>query len=162
MKNINTELIVGLFMVAGFVAFGYLSLQMGEFSIFNLEKTYSIAAEFDNVSGLKVGAGIEIAGVNVGKVSNIGLNEHGQAKVTLLVDQDIRITSDAIASIRTQGLIGDKYIKIIQGADEEMLTDGSEIFDTESAIDFEELVRWEAVRLGIGEKGLDDVRGKKY
>ena len=140
MKNINTELIIGLFMLAGFLAFGYLSLQMGEFSILNLEKNYSLEAEFDNVSGLKVGAGIEIAGVNVGKVLDVRLNEQGLAKVTLLINQNIRITTDAIASIRTQGLIGDKFIKIIQGADEEKLTDGGEIFDTESSIDFEELV----------------------
>ena len=62
------------------------------------------------------------------------------AKVTLLINQDIKITEDAIASIRTQGFIGDKYIKIVQGADEEMLKEGDLIFDTESSIDFEELV----------------------
>ena len=141
MKNtINTELIIGLFMIAGFLAFGYLSLQMGEFSIFDLEKNYSLEAEFDNASGLKVGAAIEIAGVGIGKVSKIELGEQGLAKVSMLIKQDILITSDAIASIRTQGLIGDKLIKIIQGADEEMLAEGEVIFDTESAVDFEELV----------------------
>jgi len=140
MKNINTELIVGLFMIAGFLAFGYLSLQMGEFSIFDLEKNYSLEAEFENVSGLKVGAGIETAGVNIGKVARIGLAENGLAEVTMLIKQDFKITTDAIASIRTQGFIGDKYIKIIQGADEEMLGEGDVIFDTESSIDFEELV----------------------
>jgi len=127
-------------MVAGFLAFGYLSLQMGEFSIFDLEKNYSLVAEFDNVSGLKVGAVVEVAGVNIGKVSAIGLGEEGLAKVTMLINQDVKITTDAIASIRTQGLIGDKYIKLIQGADEEMLAEGGEIFDTESSIDFEALV----------------------
>ena len=140
MKNINTELIIGLFMIAGFLAFGYLSLQMGEFSIFDLEKNYSLDAEFDNVSGLKVGAVIETAGVGIGKVAGVRLGENGLARVTMLVNQDIKITADAIASIRTQGLIGDKYIKIIQGADEEMLGEGDVIFDTESSIDFEELV----------------------
>jgi len=140
MKNINLEVIVGLFMIAGFLAFAYLSLQMGEFSIFDLEKNYSLEAEFDNVSGLKVGASVEIAGVNVGKVADIELGEQGLAKIVILINQDVTITSDAIASIRTQGLIGDKYIKIIQGADQEMLKEGDVIFDTESAIDFEELV----------------------
>ena len=140
MKNINTELIIGLFMIAGFLAFGYLSLQMGEFSIFDLEKNYSLEAEFENVSGLKVGAVVETAGVSIGKVAGVGLGENGLARVTMLVNQEIKITTDAIASIRTQGLIGDKYIKIIQGADEEMLGEGGVIFDTESAIDFEELV----------------------
>jgi phospholipid/cholesterol/gamma-HCH transport system substrate-binding protein len=140
MKKINTELVVGIFMIAGFLAFVYLSTQMGEFSIFSLERNYRIVAEFDSVTGLKVGAGIEIAGVNIGKVSSITLGEDGLAKVTMLVNREIKITNDAIASIRTQGLIGDKYIKITQGADEEMLQDGKVIFDTESSIDIEELV----------------------
>jgi phospholipid/cholesterol/gamma-HCH transport system substrate-binding protein len=140
MKNINTELIIGLFMIAGFLAFGYLSLQMGEFSIFDLEKNYSLEAEFDNVSGLKVGAVVETSGVGIGKVARVQLGEQGLAEVIMLINQDVKISADAIASIRTQGLIGDKYIKIIQGADEEMLEEGGVIFDTESSIDFEELV----------------------
>jgi phospholipid/cholesterol/gamma-HCH transport system substrate-binding protein len=140
MKKLNTEIIVGLFMLAGFLAFGYLSLQMGEFSIFDLEKNYSIIAEFDNVSGLKVGATVEIAGVNVGKVADVRLGEEGLARVAMLIRHDVKVSTDAIASIRTQGLIGDKYIKLIQGADEERLSEGGEIFDTESSVDFEELV----------------------
>jgi phospholipid/cholesterol/gamma-HCH transport system substrate-binding protein len=113
---------------------------MGEFSIFSLEKKYQIEAEFDNVSGLKVGATVEIAGVTIGKVSGIALGEGDLARVVLLLNRDVEVTADAIASIRTQGLIGDKYIKIIQGADEERLQEGGEIFETESSIDFEELV----------------------
>ena len=127
-------------MLAGFLAFGYLSLQMGEFSIFDLEKNYRLDAEFDNVSGLKVGAFVEIAGVGVGKVAKIELGEQGLARVEMLIKSEVNISADAIASIRTQGLIGDKYIKIIQGADEEMLADGEGIFDTQSSIDFEALV----------------------
>ena len=140
MKNINIEMTVGLFMLAGFLAFGYLSLQMGEFSVFDLENKYSLEAAFDNVSGLKVGAAIEIAGVNVGKVSKVELGEQGLARVGMLINKEVKISEDAIASVRTQGFIGDKYIKIIQGADEEMLADGDEIFDTQSSIDFEGLV----------------------
>ena len=75
MKKINTEFVVGLFMLTGFLAFAYLSVQMGEFSIFSLEKNYQIEAEFDNVSGLKVGATVEIAGVTIGKVSGISLGK---------------------------------------------------------------------------------------
>jgi len=140
MKKINTEFIVGLFMVAGFLSFAYLSSQMGEFSVFSLERNYQIEAEFDNVSGLKVGATVEIAGVTIGKVSEISLGEGDLAKVILLINRDVKVTADAIASIRTQGLIGDKYVKIIQGGDEEFLADGGVIFDTESSIDIEELV----------------------
>ena len=140
MKKFNTELVVGMFMIAGFLAFVYLSTQMGEFSVFSLERNFRLEAEFDNVTGLKVGAGIEIAGVSIGKVADVSLGEEGLAKVGMLVTRDVNITSDAIASIRTQGLIGDKYIKITQGADEEMLKDGGVIFDTESSIDIEELI----------------------
>jgi phospholipid/cholesterol/gamma-HCH transport system substrate-binding protein len=140
MKKINTEFIVGLFMLAGFLSFAYLSSQMGEFSVFSLERNYQIEAEFDNVSGLKVGATVEIAGVTIGKVSKISLGEGDLAKVILLINRDVKVTADAIASIRTQGLIGDKYVKIIQGGDEELLADGGVIFDTESSIDIEELV----------------------
>ena len=140
MKKINTEFVVGLFMLTGFLAFAYLSVQMGEFSIFSLEKNYRIEAEFDNASGLKVGATVEIAGVRIGKVSEISLGEEDVAKVVLLINRDVEVSADSIASIRTQGLIGDKYIKITQGGDEESLTDGGVIFDTESSIDIEELV----------------------
>ena len=127
-------------MLAGFLSFAYLSSQMGEFSVFSLERNYQIEAEFDNVSGLKVGATVEIAGVTIGKVSEISLGEGDLAKVALLINRDVKVTADAIASIRTQGLIGDKYVKIIQGGDEEFLADGGVIFDTESSIDIEELV----------------------
>ncbi len=140
MKKINTEFVVGLFMLTGFLAFAYLSSQMGEFSIFSLERNYQLVAEFDNASGLKVGATVEIAGVTIGKVSGISLAEENLARVILLINRDVVVTADAIASIRTQGLIGDKYIKIIQGGDEETLADGGAIFDTESSIDIEELV----------------------
>ena len=140
MKKFNTEAIVGMFVVAGCLAFVYLSTQMGELSFFSQARNYRIEAEFDNVTGLKVGAGIEIAGVNIGKVSSIALGKEGLAKVILLVKNEVKLTGDAIASIRTQGLIGDKYIKITQGADEETLKDGGFLFETESSIDIEELV----------------------
>jgi phospholipid/cholesterol/gamma-HCH transport system substrate-binding protein len=78
--------------------------------------------------------------VGVGKVGKIELGEQGLARVEMLIKSEVNISADAIASIRTQGLIGDKYIKIIQGADEEMLADGEGIFDTQSSIDFEALV----------------------
>ena len=83
---------------------------------------------------------MEIAGVTIGKVSEISLGEGDLAEVILLINRDVKVTADAIASIRTQGLIGDKYVKIIQGGDEELLADGGVIFDTESSIDIEELV----------------------
>ncbi|OGQ94662.1 MAG: outer membrane lipid asymmetry maintenance protein MlaD [Deltaproteobacteria bacterium RIFOXYD12_FULL_57_12] len=140
MRKVTTELSVGLFMIMGFLAFVYLSLQLGEFSVFALEKNYPINAEFDNVSGLKPGATVEIAGVTVGKVSAISLDEYDMAKVTMLISRDVSISDDAIASIRTQGLIGDKYIRIAQVGSGERLPDNGTILETESAVDLEALI----------------------
>ena len=140
MRKINFDAIVGLFVLAGFLAFVYMSLQLGEFSVFSMEKTYSVQANFANVSGLKRGAIVEMAGVNVGKVSNISLGENDQAQVQLQINNGVKVTDDAIVSIKTQGIIGDKYIKISQGGSEELLADGGVISETESAVDLEELV----------------------
>jgi len=140
MKKINFDAIVGLFVLAGFLAFVYMSLQLGEFSVFSMEKTYSVQATFSNISGLKRGATVEMAGVIVGKVNTITLGENDQAQVQLQINKGIKITEDAIASIKTQGIIGDKYIKISQGGSEELLADGGFITETESALDLEELV----------------------
>jgi phospholipid/cholesterol/gamma-HCH transport system substrate-binding protein len=140
MKKINFDAIVGLFVLSGFLAFAYMSLQLGEFSVFSMEKTYSVYATFGNVSGLKRGAIIEMAGVNVGKVNSISLGENDQAKVQLQINDGVKISDDAIASVKTQGIIGDKYIKISPGGSEELLADGGVITETESALDLEELV----------------------
>ena len=139
MKKINLEMIVGLFVIGGFLAFVYISLQFGEFS-FLATNDYTIEAEFNNVSGLKRGAVVEIAGVTVGRVERIHLAENDQAKIAMLIANGVNITEDAIASIRTQGIIGDKYIKISHGGSDVMLKDGDLIFETESAVDLEELV----------------------
>jgi len=141
MKKITSDFSVGLFLMAGFFAFVYLSLQLGEFSIFSLEKNYRIQAEFANVSGLKLGAAVEIGGVNVGRVSKITLNQDDMAEVVMLISKDVIIGEDAVASIRTAGMIGDKYVKITQdGGGGEPLGDMGTIFETESAIDLEKLI----------------------
>lgn len=140
MKKLNVDLIVGLFVVAGFLAFVYLSLQLGEFSPFSMEENYQVKAEFGNISGLKLGAVVEIAGVTVGKVAKIDLGKTDRAVLTMSINQQVKISEDAIASIRTQGIIGDKYVRISQGGAEELLKDGAWITETESAVDIEELV----------------------
>lgn len=140
MEKIKLEIFVGLFMIAGFLAFVYVSLQFGEFSIFSMDKSYEIRAEFTNISGLKVGATVEIAGVSVGKVSAVSLGDKDRAIVSMRIDKGVSITDDAIASIRTQGIIGDKYVKITQGGSEKYLKNGDTLFDTESAVDIEEMI----------------------
>ncbi|MDH3360073.1 MAG: outer membrane lipid asymmetry maintenance protein MlaD [Desulfobulbaceae bacterium] len=140
MKKVSTDFIVGLFILAGFGCFVYLSLQLGEFSVFSMDKNYTLAADFNNVSGLKSGAGVEMSGVLVGRVLRIELGGNDRAHVTMLVKREVKVTEDAIASIRTQGIIGDKYIRISQGGMDELLADGDIIEQTESAVDLEELV----------------------
>ena len=140
MKKFNLELAVGFFLLAGFLCFVYLSMQLGEVSIFAGERNYALIADFDSVSGLKEGAILEIAGVNVGKVTKVTLGKDDRARVHMQISKEIQVTEDAVASVRTQGIIGDKYIRIIQGGSEEILRDGDFVTETESAIDIEELV----------------------
>ena len=138
MQKINIETGVGIFLIVGFICLGYLSVKLGDVSLFGSEQ-YSVNARFANISGLKEGATIEIAGVSIGKVGKIYLEDY-EAQVELLIDPDFKIQEDAIASIRTQGIIGDKYVKIKTGGAEEFIEAGGELFETESAIELEELV----------------------
>ncbi len=140
MKKTSLEFFVGVFLIVSFAAFAYISLQFGEFSFFSQGRNYTLVAEFDSVSGLKKGAQVSIAGVDVGKVSTIRLTEDQQARVELYLNRDVKITEDAIASIKTQGIIGDKYIRISQGGSDVFLEEGGLITETESAVDLEELI----------------------
>lgn len=140
MKKMSAELVVGLFIIAGFLCFVYLSLRLGEFSVFAGERTYTVSADFESISGLKVGAILEIAGVNVGRVAAISLGENERAHVEMQINREVQVDDAAIASVRTQGIIGDKYIRIIRGGSEVLLKDGGRISETESAIDLEEMV----------------------
>ena len=98
-----------------------------------------VKARFTNVSGLKEGSTVEIAGVQIGKVSKISLDNY-QAFVELLINPRVKIQEDAIASIRTQGIIGDKYVKISPGGAEEYIQPNGVLTETESAVDIEELI----------------------
>jgi phospholipid/cholesterol/gamma-HCH transport system substrate-binding protein len=140
MKEFNVEFWVGFFLLLGLACFAYITTQFGESTFFNSGSFYTISAEFDNVTGLKNGANVTVAGVPVGRVSAISLTNNDMASVSILVQNGIRITEDAIASIKTEGLIGDKFIKISQGGADEILVDGDILFETESAIDIEEMV----------------------
>ena len=81
-----------------------------------------------------------MSGVIIGKVSKIALNSDDQAEITMELSKDVKVTEDAIASVKTQGIIGDKYIRISQGGSDDFLNDGDSLTETESAIDLEEMV----------------------
>lgn len=140
MKRINIEIAVGLFMVIGFLCFAWLSVRLGDIGLFD-KPTYQVSARFGSVSGLKEGAMVTISGVPVGKVNSIQLDpERYEAVVSLQIHQGIVLQEDVIASIRTAGIIGDRYVSITPGGMEEVIADGGMIEETESAINLEELL----------------------
>lgn len=140
MKNTFVEIVVGIFLVVGFVALGWLAIELGEVPWLTESKTYSLAAQFDNISGVKPGADLQIAGVKIGTVGELSLDEDGVAMVLLQVNRSVGIPIDSIASVKSQGIIGDKFIQISLGGDEKLFQPGDVIRDTESAVDLESLI----------------------
>jgi phospholipid/cholesterol/gamma-HCH transport system substrate-binding protein len=134
----KTEISVGIFMIAGIACLVYLSIRLGSVDLFGSD-TYVVSAKFGSIEGLEVAASVEIAGVPVGKVKKITLEEN-EALVEMEIKKGTRISDDTIASIRTKGIIGDKFIKLSPGGSEDLLGDKGALMDTESAISLEELV----------------------
>ena len=133
-------MIVGAFLLAGFASFSYLAVKMGDLDLFKKE-SYAVTARFTSISGLKEGAVLELAGVNIGKVTKIELDAgEYEAIVHMDIDKTVQLTDDTIASIRTSGIIGDKFIKITPGGSEIFLESGDSIEETEASISLEELV----------------------
>lgn len=140
MKKYSMETIVGIFVFIGLICVGYLTIKLGKMELIGGDN-YILYARFNSVSGLKKDSSIEMAGVEIGRVSKIGLDpEREMALVTLKIHKDIQITDDAIASIKTSGMIGDKFVKITPGGSDIILQPGGTITETESAIDLEELI----------------------
>lgn len=137
-KSLKTEFYVGLFFMIGLSALAYLTFNLAGMRFGNTG-FYEVKAEFDSVSGLEKGASVEIAGVPIGDVDSIGLNATS-AVVTLRIREEIQLRDDDIAAIRTKGIIGDRFVKIIPGGSEELIAPGSKLTDTESAVEFEEII----------------------
>lgn len=141
MNMVKLEMMVGVFMLIGILCLGYVSIKLGKMEIGGGDY-YSVIAKFDSVSGLKPGARVEVAGVEIGKVDRIALDPKSgdQALAYLKIKSGVKITDDVIASVRTSGIIGDKFIKLRPGGSDMMLKNNGTIRETESAIDIEELV----------------------
>ncbi len=139
MKQSNIELSVGAFVLIGIAAVVWFAVQAGA-GVAIGGSTYKVNARFTNISGLKTGSQVFIAGVPVGHVDKIDLDSQYAAIVHLNVKQDVHLPSDTIASIKTSGLIGDKYIALAPGADSRNLPPGGTITDTESAVDLESII----------------------
>ncbi len=132
------ELSVGLFLLLGLVCMGYLSLKLGEVQFLG-GSDYQVHAEFSNVGGLKEKASISMAGVDIGRVESIRLKE-GKAVVTFSIHNDVKLEDDVIASIKTMGIIGDKYISISPGGSDDFIKPGGIIRDTQPPLDIEHLL----------------------
>jgi len=140
MSKTSLELGVGIFVLIGILCVGYLTVRLGKMELLG-DEHYFLNARFISVAGLKKGAQVVIAGVQVGQVTRISLDPEEQvAIVRMKIIKDVVLTDDVIASVKTSGLIGDKYIKLSPGGSDEVLKDGEMITETESALDIEELV----------------------
>jgi phospholipid/cholesterol/gamma-HCH transport system substrate-binding protein len=137
-RTFTAEFFVGIFAIIGLAAFGYLAVNIAQIKLVGSD-SYPIQAEFDNVSGLEVGARVEIAGVPVGNVTEIKLDKTS-ALITMNIDRGTIIRDDDIASIRTKGIIGERFIKISPGSSEDLVEAGGNLFDTESAVEFEDII----------------------
>ena len=140
MKKVSIETAVGIFVLIGIVCIGYITIKLGKMELIG-GNHYRVTARFESVSGLKSGASIEMAGVEIGKVESIDLDQTDQvAVVGLKIYKNVKLSDDVIASVKTAGLIGDKYIHISPGGSDVILKNGDEISETESAVDLEELI----------------------
>lgn len=138
MENKKLELAVGVFLLIGLVCLGYLSFNLGQVKFLG-GSDYLVYATFSNVGGLRDKASVTMAGVQIGQVQNIQLKD-GQAVVTLAIHKGVKLEDDVIASVKTMGIIGDKYVSISPGGSSQYIPPGGKIIDTQPPIDIEELL----------------------
>ena len=140
MKKYSNETIAGIFVVIGLLCLGYMTVQLGNVSIFG-DDSYSLYARFTTVSGLRVGNPVEMLGMEIGRISEFKMDQEDQlAVVELKIKNGIKIYDDAIASIKTAGLIGDKYVSIDAGGGGDLLKQGDTIIETEAPADIGDLI----------------------
>ncbi|MCL4115641.1 UNVERIFIED_CONTAM: hypothetical protein GTU68_056392 [Idotea baltica] len=142
MQNRKLEIGVGVFVIAGIVALLLLALNVSGLILGSSNGTYKVYANFDNIAGLTTHSKVSVAGVTIGKVTDISLDTRSYtAKVTMELDKSFdHLPTDSTASIITAGLLGEKYVGLSVGGDEETLSDGDQIDDTQSALVLEELI----------------------
>lgn len=136
------DTVVGIFVLIGLLCVGYLTIKLGKMELFSSDG-FAISARFNSASGLRAGADVEMAGVPVGRVISIRLDPdpaRTQAIVDMLLTQNLHLSDDSMASIKTSGLIGDKYISLSRGGSEEEIPAGGMITETESPMDLESLI----------------------
>jgi phospholipid/cholesterol/gamma-HCH transport system substrate-binding protein len=149
-NNATRDLIVGVFVLAGLLALGYLSLRVGGLEFGGPERM-TLRATFDDIGGLSARAPVRIAGVKIGQVSRIILDDDLRAEVFLEVDSDLDLSVDSSAAIRTSGLLGDQFISVELGAEDETLQPGEQFMFTESAFSIDRLIGQLVHDAGVGD-----------
>ncbi|HEX2932697.1 MAG TPA: outer membrane lipid asymmetry maintenance protein MlaD [Candidatus Binatia bacterium] len=139
MNHTRTEIIVGLFVLLGIACLGYLAIKLGKLEVFGASG-YTVYADFPSVAGLKVGDPVEIAGVRVGRVESLGLSDDDRARLTLRLNDGVKLQEDTIASVRARGLIGDKFVLLTPGSSDKLISLGGRIRETESPPDIPDLI----------------------
>jgi phospholipid/cholesterol/gamma-HCH transport system substrate-binding protein len=137
-RKFGMETAVGVFIVVGIACLVWLSLRLGKVEIGGGDR-FPVSAEFASVAGLRAGGTVEIAGVQVGSIEAIDVKNY-KAVVRMRVQRGIALPEDTIASVKTRGLIGDKYIGLSPGASDRMIAAGGKIRETEGALDIEALI----------------------
>ncbi len=141
MRRTIVEISVGIFVLLGLICVAYLTIKLGKMEWLGTGNYYQVKARFGNIGGLKKGAVVDMAGVQIGQVIQVNLDpEDNTAVVTMKIRNDLQLTEDVIASIKTAGLIGDKYVQISPGGSDVILENGDTIVETESAVDLEALI----------------------
>lgn len=140
MKKTGVEISVGIFIIAGLLCLAYISIYLGKVNFLGKgNNTYEITAVFSSVAGLQEDTDIKIAGVNIGKVTNIILDNY-QAVVTMRIRNNIKLQDDCIASINTMGLLGDAYVEISPGGSDVIIQPGGRIRETEPPVDLKKII----------------------
>jgi len=140
MKKYTNETVAGLFVLIGLLCVGYLTAKLGKVSLFG-DNDYVLYARFSTVSGLRMGNPVEMLGLEIGQVEGFKMDQQNQQAIAeLKIKKDIKIYDDAIASIKTSGLIGDKYVSIDPGGGGELLENGGMITETEAPVDIGDLI----------------------
>ena len=140
MKRYAMETAIGIFVVFGLLCVGYMAVKLGHVSLFG-DTTYPLLARFTTVSGLRAGSSVTMHGIEIGRVERLTMDQDKQmAMVELQIQKGVKIYDDAIASIRTEGLIGDRYVSIDPGGGGDVLKPGGIIIETQPPVDISELI----------------------
>jgi len=133
------EMVVGVFVLIGVMSISWLAVELGQ--VGGLGKSgYTLKAVFEDAGGVREGSDVMLAGVGIGQVKSVILKDNEEAEMTLRINSGVQIAIDATVAIRTKGLIGEKFVRVNQGSEEEYLNEGEEFEDAESSINIEDLI----------------------